>query len=92
MYKKYKMSSGPVTQIKIGDVIDPRTFWARENKRLGKAALKLRILESSLKDHISGLSSKVTIPTRPGSAVAVRHDKRQVLVREMGNIIKKRIF
>jgi len=72
------MSSGPVTQIKIGDVIDPRTFWARENKRLGKAALKLRILESSLKDHISGLSSKVTIPTRPGSAVAVRHDKRWV--------------
>lgn len=74
------MSSGPVIQIKIGDVIDPRTFWAHENKRLSKTAMKLRILESSLKDHISGLSSKVTIPTRPGSAVAVRHEKRQGLV------------
>ena len=70
------MSSGPVTQIKIGDVIDPRTFWAHENKRLSRAAMKLRILEESLKDHISNLGSKVTIPSRPGSAVAVRHDKR----------------
>jgi len=72
------MSSGPVTQIKIGDVIDPRTFWAHENKRLSRGAMKLRILEESLKDHISSLGSKVTIPSRPGSAVAVRHDKRWV--------------
>jgi len=72
------MSSGPVTQIKIGDVIDPRTFWAHENKRISKAAMKLRILESSLKDYISGLGFKDTIPTRPGSAVAVRHEKRWV--------------
>ena len=63
-----------VTQIKIGDVIDPRTFWAHENKRLSKAVLKLKILENGLKEHISG--SQATIPTRPGSAVAVRHDKR----------------
>ena len=83
------MSSGPVTQIKIGDVIDPRTFWAHENKRISKAAMKLRILESSLKDYISGLGSKVTIPTRPGSAVAVRHEKRQVLVRKL---IKRNVF
>ena len=63
-----------VTQIKIGDVIDPRTFWAHENKRLSRAALKVKILENGLKEHISG--SKGTIPTRLGSAVAVRHDQR----------------
>ena len=72
------MSLGPVIQIKIGDVIDPRTFWAHENKRLSKSAMKLRILENSLMGFINGLGTKVTIPTSPGSAVAVRHDKRFV--------------
>ena len=67
-----------VTLIKIGDIVDPRTFWAHENKKLSKSALKLRSMESRLKESVSGLGAPVTIPTRPGSAVAVRHEDRWV--------------
>ena len=67
-----------VTLIKIGDIVDPRTFWAHENKKLSKSNLKLRSMESRLKEAVSGLGAPVTIPTKPGSAVAVRHEDRWV--------------
>ena len=66
-----------VTLIKIGDIVDPRTFWAHENKKLSKSNLKLRSMESRLKESVSGLGAPLTIP-RPGSGVAVRHEDRWV--------------
>ena len=57
--------------LQLGDVLDPRTFWAHETKRVTRSVLRVRRLEARLAETARVTGAQLTAATPPGVAVAV---------------------
>ena len=65
------MSLNPLLHLQLGDVVDPRTFWAHETKRVTRSVLRVRRLEARLAETARLTGAQLTAATPPGVAVAV---------------------
>ena len=65
------MSLNPLLHLQLGDVVDPRTFWAHETKRVTRSVLRVRRLEARLAETARVTGAQLTAATPPGVAVAV---------------------
>ena len=62
--------------LQLGDVVDPRTFWAHETKRVTRSVLRVRRLEARLAETARVTGAQLTAATPPGVAVAVARPGR----------------
>ena len=70
------MASSQLMQIKICDVVDPRTFWAHEVQKMTRSLVKLRGMESKLQEAMRLLPVRITRTAPVGTMVAVFHQSR----------------
>jgi len=71
-------SCDSILQIKIGDIIDPRTFWAYETKRLSRRAFTIKNMENQMAKFYAQDQDKVGRKTSEGSLVAIKNDEKWV--------------
>ena len=71
-------SCDSILQIKIGDIIDPRTFWAYETKRLSRRAFTIKNMENQMAKFYAQDQDKVGTKTPEGSLVAIKNDEKWV--------------
>ena len=71
-------SCDSILQIKIGDIIDPRTFWAYETKRLSRRAFTIKNMENQMAKFYAQDQDKVERKTSEGSLVAIKNDDKWV--------------
>ena len=71
-------SCDSILQIKIGDIIDPRTFWAYETKRLSRRAFTIKNMENQMAKFYAQDQDKVGRKTSEGSLVAIKNDDKWV--------------
>ena len=70
------MATSQLMQIKICEVVDPRTFWAHEVQKMTKSLFKLRGMESKLQEAMRLMPVKITRTTPLGTMLAVFHQSR----------------
>jgi len=71
-------SCDSIVQIKIGDIIDPRTFWAYETKRLSQSSFIIKNLEALMNKFYAQIQDKVGSSTLEGTLVAIKKDEKWV--------------
>ena len=69
------MSVKRVVKVKIREIINPRTFWATESKKLTQQNLKVKGMESLLEDQMRSRGERITEGSLiPGTYVAVKYE------------------